>query len=132
MLINCIKNKKGVVLNAYKSLVRPNGNEVAVALIDKVFDKRDDAWRGMGIIPESGYKLKEEYRDFDIEKIYKLDIIESKSSSLCKCGEVLKGKIKPNECELYGKTCIPENPIGPCMVSSEGSCAAYYRYDEGV
>ena len=132
LLINCIKDNKGVVLNAYKKLVRTEGNKAAITLINKVFDKRDDAWRGIGIIPKSGYKLKDEYRDFDIENIYKLDIIESKSSSLCKCGEVLKGKIKPNQCELYGKACIPENPIGPCMVSEEGSCAAYYRYNEGV
>ena len=131
MLINCVKNNKGIVLNAYKKLVRKEGNEAATALINKVFDKRDDAWRGIGIIPGSGYKLKEEYSDFDIEKIYNLDIVESKSSSLCKCGEVLKGKIKPNQCELYKKACTPENPIGPCMVSEEGSCAAYFRYDEG-
>lgn len=132
LLVKCIKDNKGLVLNAYKKLVRENGNEAATALINKVFDKRDDAWRGIGIVPNSGYKLKDEYRDFDIEKIYKLDIIESKGSSQCKCGEVLKGKIKPNQCDLYGKVCIPENPIGPCMVSEEGSCAAYFRYDEGV
>jgi len=132
LLVNCIKDNKGIVLNAYRKLVRPKGNETAISLIDKVFDKRDDAWRGMGIIPESGYKLKAEYRDFDIEEIYKLDIKESKNSCKCKCGEVLKGKIKPNQCELYGKSCIPENPIGPCMVSEEGSCAAYFRYDEGA
>jgi len=132
LLVNCIKDNKGIVLNAYRKLVRPKGNETAISLIDKVFDKRDDAWRGMGIIPKSGYKLKAEYRDFDIEEIYKLDIKESKNSLKCKCGEVLKGKIKPNQCELYGKSCIPENPIGPCMVSEEGSCAAYFRYDEGA
>jgi len=132
LLVNCIKDNKGIVLNAYRKLVRPKGNETAISLIDKVFDKRDDAWRGMGIIPKSGYKLKAEYRDFDIEEIYKLDIKESKNSCKCKCGEVLKGKIKPNQCELYGKSCIPENPIGPCMVSEEGSCAAYFRYDEGA
>ncbi|MBC8062259.1 MAG: hydrogenase formation protein HypD [Clostridiaceae bacterium] len=131
LLINSIEEDKGIVLNAYKKLVRAKGNEEAVVLINKVFDKRDDAWRGIGIVPNSGYKLKAEYMDFDIENIYKLDIIESKSSSNCKCGEVLKGKIKPNQCDLFGKACIPENPIGPCMVSEEGSCAAYFRYDEG-
>ena len=132
LLINCIKDNKGVVLNAYKKLVRPNGNEAATTLINKVFDKRDDAWRGIGIVPNSGYKLKDEYSEFDIEKIYKLDIIENKKSSLCQCGEVLKGKLKPNQCKLFGKACTPETPIGPCMVSEEGSCAAYFRYNEGV
>ncbi len=130
-LIKVVNNKGELVSNSYKKLVKKEGNKTAMALIDMFFDKRDDAWRGLGIIPQSGYKLKKQYEAYDIEKLYPLNVSESKSNSLCKCGEVLKGKIKPNQCGLFGKACLPENPIGPCMVSQEGSCAAYYRYNGG-
>lgn len=123
-----IENKNGGVINAYGRLVRYQGNIAAVNLINKVFETSDDIWRGMGVIKNSGLKLKGEYSDFDIEKIYPVNYKTNEERNGCMCGEVLKGKISPIKCPLFKKVCCPENPVGPCMVSSEGSCAAYYRY----
>ncbi|MFD3157456.1 hydrogenase formation protein HypD [Haloimpatiens sp. FM7330] len=128
LLIDDIKNKGCKVQNAYSSLVKCKGNVTAKQLINKVFEVRDDYWRGMGLIKNSGLKLKEEYKNHDIEEIYPFNFKEKYTFNGCQCGEILKGKIKPNQCELFGKACTPDNPIGPCMVSSEGSCAAYFKY----
>lgn len=130
-LFNLVDNNKYKLTNSYKKLVKEQGNKVAIEMIQSVFQVKDDYWRGLGLIPNSGYKLKEEYSKFDIEKIYPISNINKPGNTLCKCGEVLKGKIKPNNCGLFGKVCIPESPVGPCMVSSEGSCAAFYKYNKG-
>lgn len=127
-LIKCIKNKEYHIKNVYRKLVKENGNLSALNVINEVFEVKADLWRGMGMIPESGLKLKDVYSKYDIEKLFPIDFSESKGNSLCQCGDVLKGKIKPSSCKLFRKLCTPENPIGPCMVSGEGSCAAYYRY----
>ncbi|KYH35628.1 hydrogenase expression/formation protein HypD [Clostridium tepidiprofundi DSM 19306] len=130
LLLNCIDNKDYGIKNAYTRLIDYKGNEVALSLINSVFEKKDDYWRGIGKIELSGLKLRYEYKRFDIEELYPLKGYErDKETNGCRCGDVLKGIIKPNECGLFGRICTPENPIGPCMVSSEGSCAAYYKYN---
>jgi hydrogenase expression/formation protein HypD len=94
-----------------------------------IFETVDTAWRGIGIIPESGLKIKEEFSFFDAEKMFEFDVPEAVILSGCSCGEILQGIKTPPECALYKKICTPINPVGPCMVSSEGTCAAYYRYN---
>lgn len=128
-LIYNIENNNSEISNCYKNLVKKEGNTAAMNLIKEVFGVKDDYWRGIGLIKDSGFKIKENYKKFDIEEIYPIDdYIKGDNISRCQCGEVLKGKIKPYECKMFKKICTPENPIGPCMVSSEGSCAAYYKY----
>lgn len=127
-LIESIKNRDVSLKNPYCRLVKEEGNTIAQDLIKETFEIADDTWRGMGEIKGSGLKLKKEFYRFDIEKVYPITIENNYKNNGCQCGEVLKGKIKPNDCKLFGKVCSPENPIGPCMVSGEGSCSAYYKY----
>jgi hydrogenase expression/formation protein HypD len=116
------------VENAYPRVVRDDGNPAALAMLGDVFEVVDRAWRGIGMIPASGWRLSEEYRDYDAE--YRFDVADMRvaESALCRSGEVLQGLIKPNQCEAFGRQCTPRNPLGATMVSSEGACAAYYLY----
>ncbi len=127
LLVMNIENGKPSLINAYKKSVKEEGNEKALEIMYKVFKKGSAHWRGLGIIEESGLILRDEFEDLDIKRIYPMKI-ESKKNPLCKCGEVLRGVLKPIDCPLYGKVCTPETPKGPCMVSSEGTCSAYYIY----
>lgn len=127
-IIESINEGNSILRNPYKKVVKPNGNTIAQNLINKTFKVKDDYWRGMGKISNSGLRLIDEFSDYDIERLYPINMEANHVNNGCKCGEVLKGKIKPNECNLFGKACNPENPIGPCMVSNEGSCSAYYKY----
>jgi hydrogenase expression/formation protein HypD len=128
-IVQSINNSDFTLKNAYNTLVRPQGNITALNIIKDTFDIKDDYWRGMGLINLSSLKLKEFYKKYDIEKVYPIEGYKyGRTYSACECGDVLKGKITPKECKLFNKVCTPDNPIGPCMVSSEGSCAAYYRY----
>lgn len=113
---------------AYARGVQPEGNPVALAAIDEVFETCPAMWRGIGQIEGSGYRIREEYADFDAMRRFCPEVEEVREHAGCKCGDVLRGIMRPNECPLFRTVCTPENPIGPCMVSSEGSCAAYYRY----
>jgi hydrogenase expression/formation protein HypD len=113
----------------YSQVVREEGNPTAVKSIYEVFEKSDSLWRGLGNIPGSGLKLKEKYKQFDAKISFPIGDTYSREPAGCRCGEVLKGIIKPTECGLFSKVCHPENPVGPCMISSEGSCAAYYKYE---
>ncbi|WP_055668090.1 hydrogenase formation protein HypD [Desnuesiella massiliensis] len=126
-IIKCIKNKDFTLKNSYNRLVKPEGNKQAKFIIEEVFCIKDDEWRGLGTIRDSSLKIRERFSEFDIEALYPMKSDISVTTP-CQCGEVLKGSIKPCECKLFHKVCNPDNPIGPCMVSSEGSCAAYYRY----
>lgn len=117
------------IKNVYSKLVRKEGNLVAKEIIHKVFKIDNDNWRGLGLIEDSGLKLRKEYDRFNIEKIFPVDYESNESNKVCQCGDVLKGKIRPNQCKLFGKGCTPDYPIGPCMVSGEGSCSAFYRYN---
>ncbi len=116
------------VENAYGRVVLPEGNPAARALVEDVFQVTDRGWRGIGVIPDSGWRLAEKYREFDAEYRFEVTDIDTEESSVCRSGEVLQGLIKPHECAAFGKECTPRNPLGATMVSSEGACAAYYLY----
>lgn len=112
----------------YKRVVKAEGNPQAKNYIEQVFESVDASWRGMGMIPQSGLGIREAYADWDAARKFSLPVFHSPETPGCRCGDVLKGRIAPTQCPLFGKRCNPMNPVGPCMVSSEGSCAAYYRY----
>lgn len=123
-----LEEKKHVLENAYSRVVLKEGNMAAKEILKTVFDTVDRKWRGIGTIPESGYKLKKEFKDFDAENIFDVGDIIQQESSLCISGQVLQGVKKPTECPAFGVQCNPEHPLGAPMVSSEGACAAYYSY----
>ena len=114
----------------YKGIVRPEGNPEALKILYKVFKPADSSWRGIGIIPNSGLVFRKEFSEFDALKRFRVRIKDAREPKACACGDILKGKKVPTECKLFGKVCGPEHPVGPCMVSSEGACAAYYRYNK--
>jgi hydrogenase expression/formation protein HypD len=114
--------------NAYPRAVRAEGNAPAMAMLRDVFEVTDRTWRGIGMIPGSGWKLSDRYAEFDAERRFEVGDIRTDESPLCRSGEVLQGLIKPHECAAFGKQCTPRNPLGATMVSSEGACAAYYTY----
>ena len=116
------------VENAYSRVVTHDGNRAAQKLLSEVFELTDRAWRGIGIIPQSGWRLNKDYRDYDAELRFHITGIHTEESPLCHAGEVLRGAIKPAECPAFGKQCTPRHPLGATMVSSEGACAAYYNY----
>ena len=132
MLVRQIEEGTAKVEIQYNRGVPPEGNPYAMNILFKVFQPGDASWRGMGTIPGTGLKFRPEYRRFDAVKKYGIRIEEDRDLPGCRCGEVLRGVITPPECGHFGRTCIPENPVGPCMVSVEGTCAAYYKYGKGA
>src|SRR4051795_2163631 len=117
------------VENQYTRVVPTDGNPAALAVIADVFELRPHfEWRGLGFISHSGLKLSERYAELDAELRYEVPGVRVADPKACQCGEVLKGVIKPWECKVFGTACTPERPIGTCMVSSEGACAAFYNY----
>lgn len=129
MLLRQIVDNRCEVENQYNRLVNPEGNSVALNAINKVFTLRKTfAWRGLGDIPYSGLKIRPEYAQFDAEIKFTIPNLKVADHKACQCGEILKGVLKPWQCKVFGTACTPENPIGSCMVSSEGACAAYYKY----
>jgi hydrogenase expression/formation protein HypD len=116
------------VQNPYARAVRPEGNPQSKQLIDEIFEVCDRKWRGVGMIPSSGFRLRDEYRDQDAERRFDVDAIETQESPLCISGQILKGLKKPHDCPAFGKQCTPLTPLGATMVSSEGACAAYHAY----
>lgn len=116
------------VENAYRRAVDDAGNPRARAVLDQVFVPGDALWRGLGAIPQSGLKIAPAFADMDATQRLGIVLRDVPPLRGCRCGEVLKGKLPPNHCPLFGKACTPANPVGPCMVSTEGSCAAYYKY----
>ena len=114
--------------NAYERAVRPEGNVAAKQMLADVFTVTDRAWRGIGVIPRSGWRLSDRYAAFDAERRFDVSNIQTTESVLCRSGEVLQGRLKPNQCPAFGKECTPRTPLGATMVSSEGACAAYYQY----
>lgn len=114
--------------NAYTRLVHPEGNKLAMDVIDSQLVVRDDIFRGMGLIEGGGYGLGDELADYDAEKIFDIHYKPSEKKSACRCGEVIKGQLDPKLCPLFGNRCLPEDPVGPCMVSGEGACSAAYKY----
>ena len=128
MLVNQIESGQPRVEIAYRRGVKPAGNQPALKLMDTVFEICQANWRGIGLVPSSGLKLNNRYQRFDAETNFDIDPRPSREPQGCICGNILRGVSTPLECTLFGKTCTPEHPVGPCMVSSEGSCAAYYHY----
>ena len=114
--------------NAYERAVTFTGNTAAREMCEEVFEVCDRAWRGIGVIPKSGWKLSAEYGDFDAENRFDVSNINTVEPAACRSGEVLQGLLKPPQCEAFGKECTPRNPLGAPMVSSEGACAAYYQF----
>lgn len=129
MILQQMTSGRCEVENQYKRLVTREGNQVAVEAMRKVFTIREDfEWRGLGDIPNSGFKISPEYAQFDAEIKFTIPNLKVLDHKACQCGEILKGVLKPWQCKVFGTACTPENPIGTCMVSSEGACAAYYKY----
>ncbi len=117
------------IVNDYKRVVRPAGNLNARHAIEEVFAPCNAVWRGLGVIPESGLTFKEAYQSFDARRRFPVEVPESQDDPRCKCAEIITGRLNPHKCPLFARKCTPETPIGPCMVSSEGTCAAYYKYE---
>ncbi len=128
MLVRQLHEGRAEIEIAYARGVMPEGNPAALAAIDEVFETCTATWRGLGDIPGSGYRIRDEFANFDAVRRFEPDVEPTRDPKGCRCGDVLRARIAPNECLLFRTVCTPENPVGPCMVSSEGSCAAYYRY----
>ena len=114
--------------NCYPRVVTEEGSKSAQAIMEEMAESCDSEWRGLGVIPDSGLQLRAEYADYDARKKYDLPKVTGKSHPACRCADVLRGDCKPTDCKVFGKGCTPQHPIGACMVSNEGSCAAYYAY----
>ena len=115
-------------VNAYPRVVRPEGAPDAVALVQRFMEPCDSEWRGLGMIPGSGMKLKADYQAFDARVKFEMPEIHGRPNPACRCGEVLQGKCRPSDCPVFGKVCTPLHPVGACMVSGEGACSAFYQY----
>lgn len=129
MTIRQLEEGRAEVENAYsRVVVAREGNRPAQQIIETVFEECDRNWRGIGLIPTSGWRLRPEYAAYDAARRFEVDDITTEESPLCHAGEVLKGVLKPNECPAFGTLCTPRKPLGAPMVSSEGACAAYYNF----
>jgi hydrogenase expression/formation protein HypD len=117
--------------NGYARWVKPGGNPRARALLEEVFRPVDARWRGLGLLPASGLRPREEFAPFDAEVRFPAQVDPPRGRRGCRCGDVLRGALTPAECPLFGGACRPDRPVGPCMISSEGACAAWYRYGPG-
>lgn len=127
-LVRMTIERSPAIINDYKRVVRPEGNPTARAILYEVFEPADASWRGLGLIPGSGLAFRGPYTRFDASAHFPVDVPESKDDPRCLCAAILTGNKTPDRCGLFGKECTPEDPVGPCMVSSEGTCAAYYKY----
>ncbi len=125
------KSKSGepFFVNCYPRVVTPQGSIPAKKMIEEVMEPCDSEWRGLGMIPNSGLRLRKEYEAYDARVKFALPEVKGKPNPACRCGEVLQGKCKPSDCKVFGKGCTPQHPIGACMVSNEGACSAYFQYN---
>lgn len=128
MILSQLDQKRAAVEIQYSRAVKPEGNPLALQKLEEVFQPSPGQWRGLGLIPDSGLSLRDQFKKYDAAQYYDLSLEESPEPGGCDCGNVLKGLKKPTECLLFKKVCHPSHPVGPCMVSSEGSCAAAYKY----
>lgn len=119
------------VYNEYNRVVKTMGNELAKNMVQQVYEPCSATWRGLGLVPDSGLKLREQYARYDAESQFSYKSVPNKASTACRCGDVLQGLIKPTDCPLFAKACRPEQPVGACMVSVEGACAAWHKYGAG-
>ncbi len=130
MILRQLASGTSRVENAYPRVVHAEGNPKAMAILNDVFEPCDAYWRGIGVLPGTGLRLRDRYREFDAEVRFQPETTGVSEPELCSCGDILRGVKVPTECPLFGTGCTPENPVGPCMVSAEGSCAAYYKYGQ--
>ena len=128
IIVKKFSEGKPFFVNAYPRVVTDEGSPAAVALVDKFMEPCDAEWRGIGVIPGSGMQLRDEYAAYDARKKYDVPTMNPDYKTACRCGDVLQGKIEPNQCPLFGKACNPDHPVGACMVSDEGACSAFYMY----
>ena len=117
--------------NEYGSVVREEGNPAALAILARVYEEDADEWRGLGVIERSGLRMREAFADFDAERRLPVEVERVEKKTACRCGEVLRGAVRPTDCTLFAKACVPTHAVGPCMVSVEGVCAAWYKYGRG-
>jgi len=129
MLVHQAAESRAEVENAYGRAVTPDGNPAAKGLLDRVFQPIDATWRGFGVIPASGLSIRPEFAHLDASLLFDVAVPESRDDPACRCADVLRGTATPPECPLFARRCTPEEPRGACMVSSEGTCAAYYRFE---
>jgi len=130
MLVNQMENNNPKVEIAYTRAVKPEGNLKAQQMMKEVFELADDWWRGLGVLPKSGLKINKKYKMFAAEEMIPIEVEPIREDKGCICGEILKGLKNPKDCKLFDKACTPANPVGACMVSHEGACNAYYRYNK--
>lgn len=130
MLVAQIENGEPKVEIAYRRGVRAEGNQPALEVMGLVFEPCEASWRGIGAIPQSGLTLRNKYRHFDAEHAFQVDLKPPREPKGCLCGDILRGVKTPPDCKLFRQACTPQHPVGPCMVSSEGSCSTYYNYGE--
>ncbi|HPX70447.1 MAG TPA: hydrogenase formation protein HypD [Bacillota bacterium] len=128
MLLKQISEGRAEVENGYRRAVSFEGNIMAAEMMRRVLEPAGSLWRGLGFIENSGLGIKEEFADFDAVKRFGIELEEGAANPACRCGDVICGRLEPDECPLFGGLCTPEDPVGPCMVSSEGACAAAYKY----
>ncbi|MHB1700534.1 MAG: hydrogenase formation protein HypD [Acidobacteriaceae bacterium] len=128
MTVRQLEEGRAAVENEYSRILDREGNRPAQKLVASVFEVADRKWRGIGTIPESGYRLRREFREHDAEKIFDVREIDTREPESCISGEILRGIKKPHDCAAFGTICTPQRPLGATMVSAEGACAAYYAY----
>jgi len=128
MLVRQVEEGRHILENGYLRIVRHGGNRNATEMMADVFEPSDSCWRGIGVIPGSGLRLRERYRAFDAETRFEIEPQTAKENPACICGDILRGVKGPRDCKLFGRLCDPGHPVGPCMVSAEGTCSAYYLY----
>lgn len=129
MLVKQIESEEYSVENEYSRVVKDEGNVKAQQMLEEIFELRDDWWRGLGVLPKSGMKVRDKYKKYDAEVMILVEVEPTKEDKGCICGEILKGLKNPKDCKLFGKACNPNDPAGACMVSHEGACNAYYRFN---
>jgi hydrogenase expression/formation protein HypD len=130
MLVDQARTGQARIDNAYSRSVLPQGNPTALTVMNRVFETCDAEWRGIGILPQSGLRVREEYGRFDAARTFPIPIEPCEEPPGCRCGEVLRGLLNPLQCPLFRRVCNPQHPVGPCMVSVEGACSAYLQYGE--
>ena len=128
MLVEQIESGAPKVEVQYNRVVHNQGNKIAQQMMDEVFEPGDDQWRGLGVIPKSGLRIRKEYSSFDAEMQLKVEVPVSTEPKGCMCGQILRGLKTPVDCRLFGNKCTPAEPVGACMVSGEGTCATFYKY----
>jgi hydrogenase expression/formation protein HypD len=130
MLVEQVEEGRATVQIQYGRGAGPKGNTAALRLMDEVFEPCDSPWRGLGIIPRSGLAIQKRYSGHDARIKFDISVPQAREPAGCRCAEILRGVARPMDCKLFRKVCTPRTPVGPCMVSSEGTCAAYFKYHD--